>query len=458
MKKYTPNLNKSDVRRTVENSVAFVTAVMSDTPRRWSKSFLEKHLPRSNSNLGRYLRNVLLVCSDNHYSMDQGIPKEYRINKTGITELKLSLINNIAAPEDDVATDHNLTDSELKKIAEYDQWIVSQWVRREFSEEIENLNFHYEDKSNRLWHNLQFVKREFKKPILASMGLVYDYDISSAAPTLLLQHAQHHGMTDKLSAIEHYISNKKQVRSDLAHASDSDIKTIKVLVNSLFCGARLGTNSQFALYNLFDGDVSKIEYLKQDQFISELRDNIKLMWNHISKSMYRDYKLLGEDIDQETGEITTRQRLMPITSRQKWNRYFELERRVLNSIRSYLDMTSNRYFLEHDGFVTENPVDLSELYQYVFEQTKFKVLVDLEVLSGVVADATPVVCSSQTTISSSNNNKEKDKTIILTLYPSVQAEAENRYAVTKIVTPKQAMTPAERARLYRQRKKQKSSS
>jgi hypothetical protein len=49
--------------------------------------------------------------------------------------------------------------------------------------------------------------------------------------------------------------------------------------------------------------------------------------------------------------------MIPISSRQKWGVYFDLERQVLNEVREFLRETNNRHFLEHDGWSCENEIN-----------------------------------------------------------------------------------------------------
>jgi hypothetical protein len=58
--------------------------------------------------------------------------------------------------------------------------------------------------------------------------------------------------------------------------------------------------------------------------------------------------------------------------------YFDLERRVLNCVRRYLDETNNKYFLEHDGWSTTNEIDVIKLYDYILDHTGFNLKIEYE--------------------------------------------------------------------------------
>jgi hypothetical protein len=71
-------------------------------------------------------------------------------------------------------------------------------------------------------------------------------------------------------------------------------------------------------------------------------------------------------------------RLIPISSRQKWGVYFDLERQVLNEIRAFLSASNTRHFLEHDGWSCESAVDIDLLTQHVLERTGFRIQVEMK--------------------------------------------------------------------------------
>jgi hypothetical protein len=70
--------------------------------------------------------------------------------------------------------------------------------------------------------------------------------------------------------------------------------------------------------------------------------------------------------------------MLPVSSKQKWGVYFDLERQVLNEIRAFLCETNNRHFLEHDGWSCEQPVDLAVLSARVHTATGFQLEFELK--------------------------------------------------------------------------------
>jgi hypothetical protein len=78
-----------------------------------------------------------------------------------------------------------------------------------------------------------------------------------------------------------------------------------------------------------------------------------------------------------------KQRKVALSSKKKWQLYFELERQVLNEVQDYLRLTKNRYFLEHDGWATEHQINEHELNQYIRDKLGFDVKFKMEHLENI---------------------------------------------------------------------------
>jgi hypothetical protein len=225
---------------------------------------------------------------------------------------------------------------------------VTEVVQVDHLEELNSGNFTYKDQSNRLWHPLQRYRKEYRTQILADAGYEYDYDIECCAPTLIHQYAQKCGMDEYLFALHRYLADRTTLRNELANELELDTDAVKEIINALFAGAVISKNKRSDIYHILNGDIVRIEYLKQNEFLKELVSDIKTCWTYIRPYMQKRTRLVNE-----------RERLLPLTARQKWNVYFELERVVINSIRTYLDEKSIRCFLIHDG---NHQIDLDEKF------------------------------------------------------------------------------------------------
>lgn len=370
---YHPKFRDQRVIKRIRQAYGFARGVLSASESHgWSTRYIDQYFGQQQHPLGQWLRNQLLICVDTHYNKDAGITKQYQLNPAGVSYIR-DVLKGYTGTDIDYASEHQ--PSELDILAEsnhrvFDQQCVEQWIYREFGDEIASGQFAYEDKSNRLWHPLQSVRRQYKKPLLAQNGLKYHYDIQCSAPTLIHQHAQRQQepMDLYLFALRRYLEDRSLIRQDLAQELEVDLKTAKILINALFCGARIGLNPDFALSILLGNDPAKITYLKENQYINELRDDIRICWQYITPSMTR------RSITDKNGKT----RMLPISSREKWMRYFELERVVLNSVVDYMKSNEMTYFLEHDGWACDCEIDLSELERYVSERTGYCVRFESE--------------------------------------------------------------------------------
>jgi hypothetical protein len=372
---YQPRFTDARVRARIQQAYGFARGVLSsEEAHGWSTRYIDRYFGQQQHALSQWLRSQLLVCVDSRYSKDTGLTKKYLLNLPGCRYIAsiLTGYNNTLQEHTEITQPQKLDQPRESNAQRFDEVCVANWIQREFGDELASGNFVYVDQSSRLWHPLQSVRRQYKKPILSQHGLRYHYDIQCAAPTLIHQHAQRQPdpMDMYLSALCHYITNRTQVRNDLAQALEIDIKTAKVLINALFCGARIGNNPDFALSQLLSNDSARIEYLKQDSWIAELRSDIKTCWEYIAPSMTRRSIL----------DKNNRPRMLPISSREKWTRYFQLERLVLNAVIDYMKPRSMSYFLEHDGWACDKEIDLFELSNYVFESTGYQIQFERELV------------------------------------------------------------------------------
>jgi len=71
---------------------------------------------------------------------------------------------------------------------------------------------------------------------------------------------------------------------------------------------------------------------------------------------------------------------VPINARQKTARYRDLERGVLDSVRTYLTETNNKHLAEHDGWTCQNEIDETELIDYVRTHTGYEIEIEKEII------------------------------------------------------------------------------
>jgi hypothetical protein len=309
-----------------------------------------------------------LVCTDQHYSSLSHVSKKYKLNPCGVEVLTPSMTTSVL------------------------QVSAVDWTKEEFKQELSTKIFKYTNKSNRNWHPLQRVKRQVKREVFRDANLKYQYDIQCCAPRLLLQYSQQipevldpikvvgpqnnkraawiQGPMDLwLPNLQAYLKDRTTIRIELAQRAEISVKQAKEIINALFAGARIALNEDSDIYQLLDGDIARIHYLKQDRFISGLRDEIKIMWDYIQPVMPK------RTITTKTGQV----KQLGISSKQKWNLYFALEMQVLTAITDYLTDNNNKFFTEHDGWCCEKEVDQIQLIDFVRTKTGFDIELDLEI-------------------------------------------------------------------------------
>jgi len=361
---YTPNYNDPRVVKRIIHAIGFSLGVMSTTkPHPWSTRYIDKYFGNQSHDLSKFLREQLLICTNDRYNKDLGQCKEYLLNERGVDYLRGKI--NMDKSQEDLLKQHNNTHIITTPSVSQVPLEIRHFVKTEFADELSTGNFNYNEKSNRLWHNLQSLKSQYRKPIFAEYGYEYNYDIQSCAPTLIMQYSRQLGNDIWMPAIQRYIDNKHEVRTELADKTGLDIKTVKVLINALFCGAKVGYGEYFQLSELVNHDRGIIEFLKQDEYITELRNDIKTCWEYIIPEIPRRR-------DAKTN------RLKPITPRDKWHIYFRLECEVMTSIRKFISSNNQlKCFLEHDGWVCNQELDTNKLNLFVLEETGFDVKLDL---------------------------------------------------------------------------------
>ena len=388
--KYTPNFNDPRVLSRITNALGFTCAVLSDKPHAWSTRYIDKHFGQSTTDLSKWLRKHLLVTTSERYNKDTGECKEYAVNSIGVRYLR-DVLSNKTRDSFNVweMNSKNIRNEDLRELIECRVDITSpttypsvydldldepargiQWAKQEYADELKSLEFEYEDKQHRLWHPLQNVRKNFKKTVFADAGLNYQYDIECCAPTLIHQYAQKLDMDLYLFALRKYLKDRKEVRREIGEFCHITEDQAKRVVNALFAGAKIANNSQTSIYKMLNGNESSIKKLQEMKYITDLRADIKVCWDYIKTHHYFN------TIKCKNG-LTRR---VPMSSRQKWNIYFEQERDVLESVKRYLDLTNNKYFLEHDGWTT-NEIDINELRDYIMSETGYKISIDVVILN-----------------------------------------------------------------------------
>ena len=343
MNQYQPNFKNPKVRRRIQTALDYVeTYVSPRTPKSIYTREIDRHFGQVQKNLSQYLRQQLLVCVDPYYNMETGVCKKYIQNRDGLAQLKTAFNHQPQTPP---------------------AVLIAQT-------ELDTGEFEYRDSSNRLWHPLQSLPRKIKQTNLARSGYIYNYDIICSAPSLLYQHAQHLGMESSLAAIEVYIESRSQIRDHISSAYSIDVQSVKRIITGLFQGGYISHHYTSRTYKELSGNHSAIQALKSDPVIQALQQDIKTLWEFIGSHQDRD------TITTRSGQTRKRS----LTGKIKASIYREQERIVLDSVRSYLNKTNNKGFMEHDGWTTQQVIDITDLRSYVKSHTGYWINIDWEIL------------------------------------------------------------------------------
>ena len=331
---YTPNYNDPRVKNRIIQAIAFVEQYVSKTKPNWlSTRAIDKHFGQGQLDISKFLRQKLLIIVDNHFNFETGKCKTYIQNPDGVNELRQALGGVKITPK----------------------------ITPQLQTQLNTGLFEYNDSSDRLFNPLQNLPRYVKKDILSNNGYKYNFDIECAAPTLLYQYAQRSGLNRSLQAIEAYIEHRSVIREELCILYKLDIKQVKQLINALFQGAYLSVDHRTSIYHLLNGNCHLIRQLQSNEYLCELRSDIKSMWAVIIPDM--KLKLNKKRI----------------TGRDKSAKYREIEREVMDVIKRELKRTKNKHLLQHDGWTSKEMCDVNMLRSYVRSHTGYLIKIDTEI-------------------------------------------------------------------------------
>jgi predicted transcriptional regulator len=352
---YEPNFNNKAFRRRSILALQFVSRVSSKLNKptwlscRWIHN--KDNLGQAQNPTSKYLKELLLICVDDRYSYAPNNKdcKKYIRNKDGVKFLTEQL-------------GLNETPTYYKTIFD----------KPEIKQQIQSGQFIYKDSSSRLHHPLQSVPRELKQTELAKEGYIYQYDVECCAPTLIYQYAQHCGMDEYLFAINGYLKDRSSIRNRIANECEISQGQIKVIINALFQGGILRDNKhhQDSIYKDLDGDSARIQWLQQDQFLTELRNDIKKCWEYITPEMNKTSKRTR--INKKGVEC-----LVPVNGKRKTGLYRDLERQVMNVVWDYLERNEIRHIKEHDGWTSDKEIDIEQVIIEIKEKTGFSLRFDM---------------------------------------------------------------------------------
>jgi hypothetical protein len=174
---------------------------------------------------------------------------------------------------------------------------------------------------------------------------------------LVLQHARQLGFKKPTAALDLYIENRSQVRADLSDRTGLSTTTVKQILAALFNGASLSSWYTNQIFSYVNYNKVMIKFLRDDSYIQQYLDEVRSMWRYLRK-----YQGLSE-----------KQRF---DSKRKSKIYRQLEESVREVIKKHLRKTKNKAFIEHDGWSSQQPVDIERLCWEVRQQTGLRIRLD----------------------------------------------------------------------------------
>lgn len=404
---YHPNFTDPRVIKRVKSALRFVewlTKVNDET--QISQTAIHKYIGNSGNQLSGYLKEVLLICTNDHYSKDAGVAKSYIKNWSGVKFLLASLKGRttLTYPEWE---EQWLKDNPIFARKKVDKKVCVCGVcalcmlqpdtpqqpyiepeEREprhtgqdyvdiVNDTIEQYNdpllsgeFEYYEKGDRDNTPFQSVAKYIRNPICKQYNYQLDYDIDCAMPSIISQYAKMNGLTTATPMIDYYINNKKEVRQDLAKKLYINLKQAKLLINALCNKARLQKGSDYGMTQIRK-DILKsdwrIDLAKKHPFIQAFRAEIDACWKQLVKVglVSRSVKSTDEDGNDEYAKRGAKEYSQVYRSQEKL--IGRLMKQYIND-----NQTTNKCIFIYDGWVCQKEIDVDGIIAHIKEKTGYQ--------------------------------------------------------------------------------------
>jgi hypothetical protein len=282
-----------------------------------------------------------MITTDNWFNAQTGQCKKYQLSVEGLNK--------------------------IKALAGLEQFVPE--LSSDLSHQLESGEFEYTAKSDRIYNPIQQISKQTRGTLLANRGYRYNYDIEAAAPTLLLQRAQQIDHTQTFTALQHYVSNRSQVRSELAQQCEISQDKIKFVINAMLQGAVISCYQHGKIFQELDCDYNAIKKLQNNATVSALKTDIKLLWSILRRDLPEKHITLA------SGK-TRRARL---NGKDKSGYYRVIENQVGKVIQKTLRKQHIKFLWIHDGWCCDGIIDPREVETQVRRATGYTVKIDYEV-------------------------------------------------------------------------------
>ena len=371
MNNYKPAFNRQDVRDRCIRSLTWAKSRLKDGPVELPTKTIENYFGSRGNLLGMWLKQTLLKVERDYWAQAKKC-RVYSLNEEGVRKVTDLLqaadgqISKSARSKTDSAAAkqgvHPLITTSCPALArsKTDSAAAKQGVHPLISSsslsQVGVLEFTYDDRSSRHWHELQNIPRPDKSRLWCEWGLPYNYDISTCAPHVITQLAQKAGIPDlAIGPVLSYLDDKTVMRSKFTSILECSSSDAKNVITSLFNGARISESPFTAICEKYGKDA--VKRLKADRDVMLLYKAVNRMWPWIERMNGKTYR----------------------GGKAKSALYYHHELQVIDCVISYLKARSIRHFTEHDGWRTEVRLDVDLLERHIFNSTGFKFTIEEEI-------------------------------------------------------------------------------
>ena len=336
MAQYTPKFSDPRILATTKRALSFVALYTKASHQAWiSRNQIYKHLGNTSRPLGRYLKEHLLIEADKYYNSETGICKKYKRNDAGIAIIKqqAGLMDFIPA-----------LDPKLE-------------------EQLSTGEFEYVDKSDRIFNPIQFLPKQIRGPLLANHGYTYYYDIEAAAPNLLIQLAQRHDPSLCLDNLKNYITNRSQVREDIALATGLTTSQVKTVINGILQGGVISSWQRNQLFQELNYSHDAVIRLNHNDSLRGIKQDISKLWKTLRVEFPVRYLT----------DVNGKLRKKRLNGKDKSGLYRQLESEVGVVIRRLLKSKKIQALWIHDGWCCDRFIDPSDVELKVKRATGYSI-------------------------------------------------------------------------------------
>lgn len=287
--------------------------------------------------MGEHLGKLLLIVIDNtwDYKTEGNTKcKTYRLNVVNYKKISTIIFGSEEKVEEELIEE----------------------TKRTLEEELRTGQFQYTTVDFRQYHPLVNMPKKIRNKILHDAGYIYEYDIASCAPTIIIERARKSGVKIPFNKeVDRFFKNPKRYRDYIARRANVSTKEVKQTINALIHGSRMSTKSE--IFNeILDGSMSKFVRLSANPRFIKFR-----------KSMGRILRELAGEV--ENGDDMS-------FGKRTFMLYTEIEQKIRKIWLELAQSKRAKIFLVHDGFNADVKMDEDLIMNKIKEEIGYDVIVE----------------------------------------------------------------------------------